>query len=613
MGRTSTLILIVCCWANLVVPLSARGQTLAYSSFLGGAKEDGGRAYLTADNGSIIVASSTRSSDFPVTLASTPPSGGTSQISVTRLDPAGGGAGDLVWSLTYGGSTDERVRGIEIDGAGNIYVSGITSASDFPTTDGSSGPGVFALALTSTGSRIYATVLGEAGDPADGGLAVDAAGNAYLTGSTASASFPDTLGTGFAGGAYDAFVTKLDPSGAIVYSRLLGGAGGDGGRSIAVDASGGAYLLGISSSADFPVTAGAFQSQLAGTVDAFVAALDATGALSAATYLGGGDEEMGREGGIALGPQGTVWTTGRTLSNDFPTANAWDATANGNTEGFVAQLAADLGSLLYATYLGGTSGERGTCIAVDAAGIAYVGGRTLSSDFPATPDAFDPSLDGRHEGFFTLLDSTGSGSDTLVLSSFLGGSRDDGPVCLELGTDGGGNTRAYMTGLTASRTDFPLTPGAYDESYNGGKSDISVTVFDFVATPDPVCGNGVIEAGEVCDGGDLGGETCGDQLGCVGGVLLCNATCDAFDTALCTGSNAVREGSEECDDMDFGVATCGDFGCGGGNLTCNADCTVDASSCLACCAEVDQSCVKDSDCCSLNCSNGPPSSRVCLP
>ena len=613
MTRVSILLIVAFSWTNLVAPSPAFGQTLVYSSFLGGSKEDGGRVYATAVAGSIVVASTTRSSDFPVDLSSTPPTGGSSQISVTKLDPLGGGADDLNWSLTYGGGADEKVRGVEVDGAGNIYISGTTSASDFPTTDGSSGPGVFALALTPTGSLIYATVLGQSGDPEDGGLAVDAAGNAYLTGSTGSASFPDTLGTTFGGGSSDAFVTRLDPSGAIVYSRFVGGSGGDGGRSIALDAAGGVYVLGISRSADFPVTAGALQSQLAGTVDAFVLALDAAGAISAATFLGGGDEEMGREGGIAIGPQGSVWATGRTLSTDFPTVNAYDSTANGSTEGFVAQLSADLGSLLYSSYLGGTSGERGTCVAVDAAGTAYVAGRTLSNDFPATPDAFDPTLDGRHEGFFTLFDSTQSGGATLVLSSFLGGSRDDGTVCLELGTDGDGNVRAYMTGLTASRTDFPVTTGAYDESYNGGKSDIFVAVFDFVATPDPVCGNGVIEAGEVCDGSDLGGQTCDALLGCVGGILLCSPSCDAFDTTLCTGSNGVREGPEQCDGMDFGTSVCGDFGCGGGSLTCNFDCTINPSSCVSCCADLGESCVKDGDCCSLNCSNGPPSSRQCLP
>ena len=321
---------------------------------------------------------------------------------------------------------------------------------------------------------------------------------------------------------------------------------------------------------------------------------------------------MGREGGVAVGPLGTVWVTGRTLSTDFPTLNAFDPTANGGTEGFVAELSGDLSSLLYGSYLGGSSGERGTCVRTDDQGLAYVSGRTLSNDFPTTPDAFDTSFGGRHDGFFAVFDSSQGGGDTLVLSSFLGGSRDDGTLCLDLGTDGGGNVRAYMTGLTSSRNDFPVTAGAYDTSYNGGQSDIFVSIFDFVATPDPVCGNDVAEAGEVCDGTDLGGQTCGDVLGCVGGVLLCAPDCQSFDTALCSGSNGVQEPPEECDGQDFGASTCSDFGCGGGSLTCNADCTIDASSCLACCTEVGQPCQKDSDCCSLDCSNGPPSSRICL-
>ncbi len=170
-----------------------------------------------------------------------------------------------------------------------------------------------------------------------------------------------------------------------------------------------------------------------------------------------------------------------------------------------------------------------------------------------------------------------------------------------------------MAGLTASRTDFPLTTDAFDTSYNGGKSDIFVSVFDFVATPDPVCGNDIAEAGELCDGTDLGGETCDSLLGCFGGILMCNATCDGFDTALCTGSNMIREANEECDGMDFGGTDCADFGCGGGNLSCNSDCTIDASTCLGCCTETGLSCRNDNDCCSLNCSSGRPADRVCLP
>lgn len=596
-----------------LLPQNAVAQTLDYSTFLGGSKSDGGRVYVAIDGVSVIVAASTSSANFPTTLPSTPPSGSSNQISLTKLTPDGNGSADLVWSLLLGGSGNERVRGLGVDASGQIYLSGTTTSTDFFTDDGTSGPGIFVVALTAGGSVDYATVLGTDDDPEDGGLAVDAAGNAYVTGSTSSVSFPDTLGTTYGGGQSDAVVTKLDASGSTLYSRFLGGSGEEGGRGIALDSAGNAYVIGKTSSTDFPVTAGVFQNQLQGPNDAFVVRLDAAGAIAAGTYMGGGDEEMGREGGIDVGPLATVWTTGRTQSSNFPAVNAFDASANGGTEGFVAQLSGDLSALLYSTYLGGSSGERGTCILTDDDGLAYVAGRTLSGNFPTTTNAFDQSLAGRHEGFFAVVDSTQSGSNTLTLSSFLGGNRDDGTVCLDLGTDGGGNVRAYMVGPTASKNDFPLTAGAYDSSYNGGQSDIFVSVFDFVSTPDPVCGNNVAEGGEICDGTDLGGQTCDDLLGCIGGVLLCNASCDAFDTTLCTGPNLVREGSEECDGSDFGTTTCADFDCGGGVLSCNADCTIDPSTCVSCCTEVGESCRKDSDCCSQNCSNGPPASRVCQP
>ena len=170
-------------------------------------------------------------------------------------------------------------------------------------------------------------------------------------------------------------------------------------------------------------------------------------------------------------------------------------------------------------------------------------------------------------------------------------------------------------GLTVTAPSDPngTTPGHYMLFILDGQGVPSVgKVIQIIAAP-PLCGNDSRETGEVCDGADLGGQTCGGVLGCVGGTLLCNATCDAFDTTVCTGSNMIREGTEECDGIDFGATTCGDFGCGGGNLLCNLDCTIDASSCAGCCVMIDQPCRKDSDCCSLNCSKGPPSSRVCLP
>ncbi|MDX1503271.1 MAG: SBBP repeat-containing protein, partial [Thermoanaerobaculia bacterium] len=262
---------------------AAVGQTLDYSSLLGGRKEDGGRAHVTAHGGSVIVVSTPSSPDFPVTF---PSPTGSVQISVTKIAPNGGGASDLEWSLLLGGSGTERVRGLDVDASGNIYVTGTTASSDFLTTDGTSGPGIFVLKLTAGGSVVYSTVLGEAGgDLENGGLAVDDSGNAFVTGSTSAATFPDTLGTAFGGGQSDAVVARLDPSGSIVYSRFLGGSGADGGRDVALDSAGNAYVFGRTGSADFPV-AGALQAQLAGPIDAFVARLDANGGIAAATYLG---------------------------------------------------------------------------------------------------------------------------------------------------------------------------------------------------------------------------------------------------------------------------------------------------------------------------------------
>lgn len=159
----------------------------------------------------------------------------------------------------------------------------------------------------------------------------------------------------------------------------------------------------------------------------------------------------------------------------------------------------------------------------------------------------------------------------------------------------------------------PFINDGLDSDFDDYLSDELMVDVGWTRVAQPaVCGNDVREAGEECDGNDLGGETCGGLLGCIGGTLTCDGNCE-FDTSLCTGSNGIREGSEECDGMDFGSLTCSDFECGGGNLSCDADCTVDPSTCTDCCVANGNSCQNDGDCCSLNCSNGPPASRVCQP
>jgi hypothetical protein len=348
-----------------------------------------------------------------------------------------------------------------------MYVVGYTFSTNFPTSAGAvqtsmrgSAGDAFVTKLSPTTGLIYSTYLGGS-DPdnffGDQGtaIAVDAQGNAFVTGHTYSTSFPTTPGapqTSF-GGVRDAFVAELNPAGsALVYSTYVGGAGNEGGNSIAVDAAGNAYVTGSTSSANFPTTPGAVQTILLGGSDVFVTVLNPTGSgFVYSTYLGGVSTEGGN--GIAVDAAGNAYVTGSTGTGFPTTPGAVQSTPGGGGEAFVTALNAAGSGLLYSTYLGGSGGDVGNKIAVDAAGNAYVTGNTGSSNFPITAPAFQTSLaGGSSDAFIAALNPTGSG---LVYSTYLGGTGTDQGAGIAI--DAAGN--AYVAGSTAS-TDFPTTPGA---------------------------------------------------------------------------------------------------------------------------------------------------------
>jgi hypothetical protein len=320
----------------------------------------------------------------------------------------------------------------------------------------------------------YSTFLGGLGRSFGYGIAVGPRGEAYVTGTLRSANFPTTPGafdSTFEGSA-EAFVTKLDASGSsLAYSTLLGGRADDRGNGIAVDPEGAAYVAGLTDSADFPTTAGAFDTTYGGGGgDSFVAKLAPDGSsLAYSTLLGGAGYDRGS--GIALGAGGEAYLTGDTGSGDFPTTSgAFDTTFNGDVgenDVFVAKLDASGSSLAYSTLLGGSGYDRGNGIALDQEG-AYVTGDTTSKDFPTTSGAYDTTPNGRfwENVFVTKLDASGS---SLAYSTFLGGRHSDLGLGIAVDPEGA----AYVTGNTSSRN-FPTTRKAFDTSY-GGKTDAFVT------------------------------------------------------------------------------------------------------------------------------------------
>jgi beta-propeller repeat-containing protein len=385
----------------------------------------------------------------------------------------------LAYSTYLGGFDGDYAMAIVVDADGNAYVAGGTAAPGFPTTAGafqSAFPGgfgtyTFVTKLNPSGTAlVYSTYLGSGnGYSSATGIAVDAAGNAYVTGGTQPpANYPTTPGAfqpANAGTYGNAFVTKLDPSGsALVYSTYLGGSTSDSGTGIAVDADGNAYVTGKAGSSDFPTTAGALQPAYGGSGDAFVTKLNPAGsALVYSTYLGGSSQEY--SGGIAIDAAGNAYVAGSTQSANFPTtAEAFQAAFGGAGDAFVTKLNSTGSALVYSTYL---RDGRGTAIAVDVNGNAYVTGTTYSPNFPTTAAAFQTTYAGGYTGystgdaFVTKLDPTGS---ALVYSTYLGGS-DGGEWSAGIAVDAGGN--AYVTGDTAS-TNFPTTLDAFQTTYAGG-------------------------------------------------------------------------------------------------------------------------------------------------
>ncbi|MFH1319427.1 MAG: SBBP repeat-containing protein, partial [Bacteroidota bacterium] len=420
-----------------VSKLSPDGSTLIYSTYLGGSYREQEPRIAIDVIGNAYVTSWVTSFDFPTfpqtglnAVVQPNHAGGGDDIVLTKLSVDGSA---LVYSTYLGASGNDESFGIAVDASGNAYVAGHSTSTDFYTTPGAfqttnAGKFDFVLAKVNANATayLYSTYFGGSLDELGFGgvaiVAIDASGDAYISGFTNSTNLPISPGAfqTVKSGGIDIFVAKITPAGNgssdLIYSTLLGGSGGtlfsrdENSRSIAVDATGNAYVTGHTPSTDFDITAGAFQTTYSGgSMDAFVTMLNATGT-----------------------------------------------------------------ALLYSTYLGGSgtaSSEMGRDIYVDTSGYIYVTGHTPSTDFPITPDATQGTFGGgNYDGFVIKLNPAGNGNSDLVFSTFLGGSANDAGVGLVL--DAYGN--AYVTGNTSS-TDFDTTAGAFQTTFGGGPNDAFVT------------------------------------------------------------------------------------------------------------------------------------------
>ena len=453
---------------------------LVYSTYLGGSGTEDGNDIRVDSAGNAYVCGQTSSTNFPTANAIQPTFGGATFEGgrdgfVTKINAAGTG---FVYSTYLGGSGDDRCNKIAVDSAGNAYLAGeTTSSTNFPranafqATFGGGLSDAFVTKLNATGSAlVYSTYLGGSIFDAGSGIAVDSAGNAYVTGRTTSANFPtanaiqSTQASQFA----DAFVTKLNATGsALVYSTYLGGSGGeafDAGFSIAVDSAGAAYVTGQTTSTNF-LRVNAIQNTFGGGFpdgDAFVTKVNAAGtAFDYSTYLGGGDNDIGFE--IVTDSGGNAYVAGVTRSANFPRANAFQSVLNGVSDAFVTKLNATGSALVYSTYFGGNGDDSANGIAVDADGNAYLAVGTSSTDLP-TVNPIQAASGGGIDAFVAQFNAAGS---ALLFSTYLGGSGLDAALSIALDT----GRAMYLAGRTTS-TNFPTVNPV--QSANGGGQDAFV-------------------------------------------------------------------------------------------------------------------------------------------
>ncbi|MBE1489405.1 DUF7948 domain-containing protein [Plantactinospora soyae] len=402
----------------------------------------------------------------------------------------------LEYSTFLGGFGNQAGAAITVDATGSAYVTGFTQSPTFPTTVGafdrsgsaSNDSDAFVAKLNPAGTGlVYSTFLGGSNSDSGRDLAIDADGNVYVTGQTSSSNFPTTSGafdrTINVGNCprcgidpYDAFVAKLNPSGSrLVYSTYLGGTSIDDGLAVALDGAGQAYVSGLTSSGDFPATSGAFDTTANGENDMFVAKVNAQGSqLLYSTFLGGADNEA--PGGLAVDAYGNVVVAGATRSVGFPTTpGALQATHSGGDvaglfDGFVTKVNPAGSALVYSTFLGGTRQESVGDVLVDATGNTYLSGTTMSPEFPTTPGTFDTTFSGTSESFAAKLDPTGS---ALLYSTFLGGANAGVGAVVADGS-------VWLAG-SADPSAF-VSPDAWNRQFGGGVSDAYLARLDPVGT-----------------------------------------------------------------------------------------------------------------------------------
>ncbi len=470
---------------------------LVYASYLGGSKGDLG-VDVRADATGMYATGTTYSNNLPTTTGTLrKTAAGALDAFVVKLDPSGG---NLIYATYIGGNDQDVPNGMALAADGSVYLAGLTGSTDFPVTAGAFGTGfggglddAFVVKLAPAGNALtYATYVGGSGNDDATSLFVDAAGNAYVAGVTASTDFPTTTGVvqrAFAGGVSDAFVFKLNPAGsAQVFSTYVGGSGSEGfvspltgnlpssislafGAALWVDGAGNSYLGGATDSTDFPVTAGAYsRTPAGGLADGYVVKLSSTGAaITFGTFLGGSGFDVVT--GLRTDAAGNVVFAGITTSVNLPTtATALNKTyLGGYSDAFVGSLNTTGTTLNYSSFVGGADEESYVALDLASNGHVLVSGLTYSGNLPVTTDTYQPFNRGNGDVFLMLLNS--AMTSVLDCSYF-------GTDALDFGTVrfGTGPKDLLLAGWTEAKT-LTGAPGAYQPVFGGGTSDMLLARF----------------------------------------------------------------------------------------------------------------------------------------
>ena len=458
---------------------------LTLSQYIGGSSQDIGYAIGHDANGYLYIAGTTYSSDFPTAGAATgntPPGG--EDLFLAKIDPRNS---QVVYAGFFGGSGNDSFGGMVVDPSGNVYLTGTTASSDFPSANGAKtslggASDAFAMKLDLFETPIYSTYLGGTGVENGNAIALDSQGRMWVTGGTQSTDFPTTNGFQTAsGGSQDAFVAGIDPtqsgSGSLIYSSYLGGTWWDTGRGIAAAPDGSVWVVGGTYSYNFPVAGSSFNPNYSSGGDAFASQINpAGGGLVYSTFLGGNDLEEARS--IVIDANGHAIVSGYTMSRNFPvTADAAQPQYGGNTDVFVtilnpANSTSRSGELVYSTYFGGSNADVPFDLKIDRSGNLYLAGFTMSSGLPASANALQAAYDNTMDAFALKLNPSNPGAAGISYFSYLGS---DG-LQIAYGIDFDANNNIYLTGFTSGPIFNAL--GGAGKGTNAGDPDAFVIGFN---------------------------------------------------------------------------------------------------------------------------------------